>query len=44
MTVKEVTHSEEIIKIDFGYATNIAALANANGGTISLDPASVSVL
>lgn len=44
VTVKEVTHSEEIIKIDFGYATNIAALANANGGTISLDPASVSVL
>ena len=37
VTVKEVTHSEEIIKIDFGYATNIANLAKANKGTVVLN-------
>lgn len=34
VAVKEVTHSSEIIKIDFGYATNIATLAKANKGTV----------
>lgn len=37
VTVKEVTYSAEIIKIDFGYATNIANLAKQNKGTFSLD-------
>ncbi len=37
VTVKEVTYSDEIIKIDFGYATNIANLAKQNKGTFSLD-------
>ena len=43
VAVKEVTYSSEIIKIDFGYATNITSLANTNGGTISLEPSCVSV-
>lgn len=37
VAVKEVTHSDEQIKIDFGYATNIASLARANKGTVVLD-------
>jgi len=43
VTVKEVTYSTEIIKIDFGYANNIASLAKANSGTISLDESCVTV-
>ena len=43
VTVKEVTHSDEIIKIDFGYATNIASLAKANKGTVVLDKSLVKV-
>ena len=43
VAVKEVTYSDEIIKIDFGYATNIASLAKANKGTISLDKELVKV-
>ena len=37
VAVKEVTHSQEIIKIDFGYATNIANLAKQNKGTVVLN-------
>ena len=33
----------DVIKLDFGYPTNIADLAKANNGTFSLDPAQVSV-
>ena len=43
VTVKEVTYSTEIIKIDFGYANNIAAKAKDNGGTISLNESCVTV-
>lgn len=43
VAVKEVTHSYEIIKIDFGYATNIATLAKANKGTVVLDKSLVKV-
>ena len=43
VAVKEVTHSEEIIKIDFGYATNIASLAKANKGTVVIDKSLVKV-
>ena len=43
VTVKEVTHSDEIIKIDFGYATNIASLAKANKGTVVIDKSLVKV-
>ena len=32
------------IKLDFGYPTNIASLAAANDGTISLDPSCVKVM
>lgn len=42
-TVREVSFSSEIIKIDFGYATNIAKLAQANKGTASFDTESVKV-
>lgn len=43
VTVKDVSYSSEIIKIDFGYANNIANLAKANSGTISLDETCVTV-
>ena len=43
VAVKEVTHSDEIIKIDFGYATNIASLAKANKGTVVIDKSLVKV-
>ena len=43
VTVREVTYSDEIIKVDFGYATNIATLAKANKGTLSLDKDLVTV-
>lgn len=42
-TVREVTHSDEQIKVDFGYATNIATLAKANKGTVSFNKESVKV-
>ena len=43
VTFNEATFANDVIKLDFGYPTNIAALANANGGTLSLDPSCVSV-
>jgi hypothetical protein len=43
VTFREATFLYETIKLDFGYPTNIADLAKANGGTFSLDPAQVSV-
>ena len=43
VTVKEVTHSDEIIKIDFGYATNLASMAKENKGTVSFDKSLVKV-
>lgn len=43
VTVREVTYSDETIKVDFGYATNIATLAKANKGTLSLDKDLVTV-
>ena len=43
VTVREVTYSTEIIKIDFGYATNIASLAKDNKGTVVFDKSLVKV-
>ena len=43
VTVREVTYSDEIIKVDFGYATNIADLAKGVNGTASFDPSCVTV-
>ena len=45
VTFNQATFSESAnaIKLDFGYQTNIAALANANNGTLSLDPSCVTV-
>ncbi len=37
VAVREVTHSSEIIKVDFGYATNLATLAKQNKGSFSFD-------
>ena len=39
----QATFLEDAIKLDFGYPTNIADLAKAAGGTLSLDPSCVSV-
>ena len=43
VTFNEATFTDDVIKLNFGYPTNIADLAKAEGGTISLDPAQVSV-
>ena len=43
VTFNEATFNSDVIKLDFGYPTNIADLAKANNGTISLDPAQVKV-
>lgn len=45
VTFNEATFSSSAnaIKLDFGYQTNIANLANANNGTLSLDPSCVKV-
>jgi methionine-rich copper-binding protein CopC len=43
VTFNEATFNSDVIKLDFGYPTNIAALANANNGTLSLDPSQVTV-
>jgi len=43
VTFNEATFNGDVIKLDFGYPTNIAELAAANNGTLSLDPAQVSV-
>lgn len=43
VTFNQATFATDVIKLDFGYPTNIAALANANGGTYSLDPSTVTV-
>lgn len=37
------TFTDDVIKLDFGYPTNIADLAKANAGNLSLDPSCVSV-
>lgn len=37
------TFSTDVVKLDFGYPTNIAELARANGGYLTLDPSCVSV-
>ena len=44
VTVREVTHSEQIIKVDFGYATNMATLAKGTDGTYMFDNETVQVL
>ena len=36
-------NNAEAIKVDFGFNTNIAALAKANGGVLSLDPSCAKV-
>ncbi|MCH5176058.1 MAG: hypothetical protein J1F40_09235 [Prevotellaceae bacterium] len=43
VTFNEATFYGNTIKLDFGYPTNIADLAKANEGTVSLDPTCVSV-
>lgn len=45
VTFNQATFSPDAgaIKLDFGYQTNIAALANANNGSFSLDPSCVKV-
>ena len=43
VTFNEATFMEDVIKLDFGYPTNIAALAKANNNSFSLDPSCVSV-
>jgi len=41
VTFNEATFLENAIKLDFGYPTNIADLAKANGGTYTLNPSCV---
>ena len=43
VTFNQATFVDDVIKLDFGYPTNIADLAKANGGVLSLDPSCVSV-
>lgn len=43
VTFNEASFNKYAIKLDFGYETNIAALAKANEGTIALDPSIVNV-
>lgn len=43
VTFNEATFSLDVIRLDFGYPTNIASLAAANDGTLSLDPSCVKV-
>ncbi len=43
VTFNEATFVDDVIKLDFGYPTNIADLAKAANGTLSLDPAQVTV-
>ncbi|MCQ2131783.1 MAG: hypothetical protein MJY90_00445 [Bacteroidaceae bacterium] len=40
---KTVEFNLDMVRLDFGYPTNIKALAEANGGNVSLDPACVNV-
>ena len=42
-TIAGATFTDYAIRIDFGYATNISALAKNAGGTLVLDPSQVSV-
>ncbi|MBQ0103853.1 MAG: hypothetical protein KBS99_06765, partial [Prevotellaceae bacterium] len=39
----EVSYNMDMIRIDFGYPTNIKVLANATDGTFSLDPSCVTL-
>ena len=43
VTVKEVTHSQDVIKVDFGYPTNMATLAKGSDGTYMFDETTVKV-
>lgn len=43
VTFNEATFANDVIKLDFGYPTNIAALANAEGGSFSLPTSCVTV-
>ena len=43
VTFNEARHDGSIIRLDFGYTTNVAELAQANGGTISLNKDNVKV-
>lgn len=43
VTFNTATFTDDVIKLDFGYPTNIADLAKANAGNLSLDPSCVSV-
>ena len=43
VTFNEATFTDDVIKLDFGYPTNIADLAKASNGTLTLDPSQVSV-
>ena len=42
-TVQNIAFNQNVIRVDFGYATNAAELAEANGGAIVLDNSVVSV-
>ncbi len=42
-TIAGATYTDYAIRIDFGYPTNISALAKNAGGSLVLDPAQVSV-
>lgn len=44
VTFNAATINDNIIRLDFGYSTNIAELANANRGTVSLPVNSVKVV
>lgn len=43
VAVAGVTFNDECVKIDFGFPTNIADLAKANGGPVVIDPSQLSV-
>lgn len=43
VTVLGATHNAEVIKINFGYKTNLAELAKKNKGTLVVDPSTAKV-
>ena len=44
VAVAGVGFNGDVLKIDFGFPTNIASLAQANGGNLKLDPSCVTVM
>lgn len=43
-SIKGVSFNGDVVAVDFGYATNAAALASSNGGTYVLDASAVKVV